>query len=88
MGLSILDMKFGVFQHSAAPKLSVVSEADVVPSAAAVGAVHCWVRGSNVPAAISQSPVGAGHPWHIPESQMPFSNEIIAEEHMQFRCPL
>ena len=52
-------------------KLSVVSESHVVPSAFTVGAEHCWVTASNVPAAITQALVG--HPWQVPESQMPFA---------------
>ena len=60
----------------------MVSELHGVPSAFTVGAEHCWVTGSNVPAAISQSSVGTGHPWHVPEWQMPFVVCALPSSHL------
>ena len=67
---------------SVAPNISVVSESHVVPSAVAAGGEHCWVTGSNVPA-ISQSSVGTGHPWHVPESQMSFVVCALKSSHLR-----
>ena len=65
-----------------APSLSVVSEPHVVPSAFTVGAEHCWVTASNVPAEITQLLVG--HPWQVPESQVSFIVVASPSLHLRF----